>query len=267
MKPETNSSHSPSRRKFIFAGAIAFLSALFGRKVEADPKPEPLVTSGQPLTTDVRLGNPPLQPLDTMILFERGDDNNGRPMTHEILSLIHQELGKNSYPWTIYASLETHHEVGDACVLCSRLNKYGPGWSTGLHSEVFNHARAVAIGVNVEMSSDYTGSEAQKVIGMNIQAVHGPTPMQYGIHIHDGENHFETGIGLEGKGAVGLDLPGQFQTGIHTHSNNIRLNEGSCIELEETGRIRVRYRKGRVEFLNGDRCFGHLDVNGEDHPL
>jgi hypothetical protein len=38
-------------------------------------------------------------------------------------------------------------------------------------------------------------------------------------------------------------------------------------ELEETGRIKFRYRAGRIEFLNGEKCFGHLDVNGDDHGL
>jgi hypothetical protein len=31
--------------------------------------------------------------------------------------------------------------------------------------------------------------------------------------------------------------------------------------------IKVRYKAGKIEFLNGERCFGHLDVNGADHPL
>jgi len=222
---------------------------------------------GEPLTTHVRAGDPPVQPLDTMLLFERGDDNNDRAMTHEVLSLIHQEKGRNSYPWTMYASLETHHEVGDACVVCSRLHKHGPGWSTGLHSEVFSHARAVALGVNIEMSNDYAGPDPTQVIGLNIQAVGGPRPMQYGIQVHEGQGRFERGIGLNGTGTVGLDVAGRYETGIHAHDNDIRLNEGACVVLDGEGQVRVRYREGRIEFLNGDRCFGHLDVNGEDHAL
>jgi hypothetical protein len=201
------------------------------------------------------------------LLFERGDENNGRAMTHEVLSLVHQEKGKNSYPWTLYASLETHHEVGDACVVCSRLHKHGPGWSTGLHSEVFNHHRGVALGANIEMSNDYAGAAETTVTGLNIQAVGGATPMQSAIQIHDGSNSFQTGIKLKGKGRTGIDLPGSFQVGVNLHNNSIRLNEGSCVELDGKGQIKVRYRNNRVEFLNGERCIGHLDVNGEDHPL
>jgi hypothetical protein len=249
-------------------GFAALLGAVFGKRAKADGEtPSGLRKSGEPLTTRLRKGEPPVQPLDTMVLFERGDDNNGRAMTHEVLSLIHQEKGKNSYPWTLYASLETHHEVGDACVVCSRLHKHGPGWSSGLHSEVFNHARAVALGVNIEMSNDYPGPEPTQVIGLNIQAVKGPRPMQYGIQIHDGEGHFERAIGLNGAGEKGIDLAGKFEVGLDAHDNAIRLNEGACVILDGEGRIRLRYRSGRIEFLNGDRCFGHLDVNGEDHAL
>ena len=259
-----NSSFRSHRRNFIFAGLVSALAGVFsGRRANAAPPK----SSGEPVTTRMRQGEPPSQPLDTMLLFERGDDNNGRAMTHEVLSLIHQEKGKNSFPWTIYASLETHHETGDACVLCSRLHKHGPGWSTGLHSEVFNHSRGVSLGANIEMSSDYAGDEQSEVIGLNVQAVGGAKPMRHGIQIHDGANHFETAINLKGQGTTGVDLPGNFQVGLNLHNNNIRLNEGACVELDGKGLIKVRYKENRIEFLNGDRCFGHLDVNGPDHAL
>ncbi|HOX55320.1 MAG TPA: hypothetical protein P5205_01735 [Candidatus Paceibacterota bacterium] len=260
-----NATHSSGgRRKFLLTGLISLVAGLLGlRKTTAAA----VTSSGDPVTTRMRLGQPPGQPLDTMLLFERGDENNGRAMTHEVLSLIHQEKGKHSYPWTLYASLETHHETGDACVVCSRLHKHGPGWSTGLHSEVFNHGRGVALGVNIEMSNDYPGAEQTVIAGLNIQAVGGPVPMQYGIQIHDGANHFQTAIHLPGKGATGIDLPGAFQTGLNLHNNNIRLNEGACVELDGKGKIKLRYRKNRIEFLNGDHCFAHLDVNAKDHAL
>jgi hypothetical protein len=260
---------STNRRRFLWSGLIAFISGIFGRKAAAENSHDAsrLQRSGEPMTTHMRLGSPPSPPLDTMLLFERGDNNNDRAMTHQVLSLIHQEKGKHSYPWTMYASLETEHEVGDACVVCSRLHKNGPGWSSGLHSEVFNHGRAVALGVNVEMSNDYSGPDPTEVIGLNIQAVSGQRPMQYGIQIQDGQGHFETGIGLNGKSEKGIDMKGKFDVGLNMHGNPIQLNEGTCVILDGKGQIRVRYHNGRIEFLNGERCFGHLDVNGEDHAL
>jgi hypothetical protein len=259
-----------SRRRFLTRLLAAGGALWLGTKSFAQEAVRPgWLFRGDPVTTHVRLGEPTTQPLDTMLLFERGDEHNDdRPMTHEVLSLIHEEKGRKSYPWTIYASLATHHEVGDACVLCSRLHKHGPGWSTGLHSEVFNHGRAVALGANIEMSSDYDGPEPTEVIGLNIQATGGPRPMQYGLQIHEGQGRFEKGIGLKGSGKVGLDVSGKYEAGVHTHDNDVRLNEGACVVLDgDAGKIRVRYREGRIEFLNGDRCFGHLDVNGEDHAL
>ena len=260
-----NSNAKPApRRHFLSSGLLSLICGFFGLRAKAVPV---LSTSGTPVSTRMRLGEVPSQPLDTMLCFERGDDHNGRAMTHEVLSLVHVEKGKHSYPWTFYSSLETHHESGDACVVCSRLHKHGPGWSAGLHSEVFNHSRAVALGVNIEMSNDYLGPEQTTVIGLNIQAVGGPSPMQHAIQIHDGANHFETAIHLAGQGTTGIDVPGKFRTGLNLQDNSLRLNEGACVELDGKGQIKFRLRNNRIEFLNGDRCFGHLDINAEDHAL
>jgi hypothetical protein len=234
------------RRNFLRTGLASLVACVFAKKSNAAPTLE----DPNLIKRHMRQGNPPTQPLDTMLLFERGDDNNGRAMTHEVLSLIHEEKGENSYPWTLYTSLDTHHLNGDACVHCARLHKHNAGWSTGLHSEVFNHARGVALGANIEMSSDFTGPETTEVIGVNIQAVGGSRPMQHGIQIHDSGNHFDTGINLKGT----------FKTaGIAMH--------GIAIALDENGEITVRYRGGKIEFLNGKKCIGHIDVNGEDHAL
>ena len=243
------------------SAAIASLVGVIAGKAQGAD-----ATDSEVLKRHERRGNPPSQPLDTFVLFERGDDADTRG-TRQVLSLIHEERAKSSWPWTLYTSLATFHEIGDACVHCARLHKNGPGWSAGIHSEVFNHARAVALGVNIEMSNDYVGSEAQQVYGLNIQAVSGA--MQYAIHIHDKDEHahFDTGIGVNGRGKVGIDLAGKYDVGVHTHGNNIRLGEGACVELDEKGEIKVRYREGKIEFLNGDRRVAYIEMNGNDHAL
>ncbi len=261
-----------TRRGFIIAGLAALVGSLLGKKTAAaaeEAKPEPertMVAKGETLTRHMMKGRPPVEPLDTMILWERSDNNTERAMTHEILSLIHEEKGNKSYPWTIYAHLTTSHVEGDACVMCSRLTKKEPGWSSGLHSEVFAHARGVALGVNVEMSNHYTGTEPTQIYGINVLAAHGG-PCDEGIHIHDANSHWKVGIGLDGKGNTGLDVRGKYGVGLNMHSNNIRLDEGSSIELDGEGRVKVRYRAGRIEFLNGDKCVGHILVDAEDHAL
>jgi hypothetical protein len=261
-------SNESTRRNFIWKGLLALSAGLLGKKAlagEDAPKNPKLQMEGDVMRTSVYQGRPPIEPLDTMIRFERSDDNNGRAMTHEILSLMHEEKGANSYPWTIYAGLATHHVQGDGCVMCSRLHKHGAGWSTGLHSEVYNHARAVALGVNIEMTNLYAGPDPTQIVGLNIQMLPG-NPMQMGIQIH-GEGQVEKGIGLNGRGDVGLDLGGKYATGINTHANTIRVDEGTCIELDGKGQVKVRYLNGRIEFLNGDKCVGHLDMKGEDHKI
>ena len=257
------------RRAFLKGAFTLLLGALFPSKSKAalNPSEHPaLQTEGEVLKTTVSQGVPPIEPLDTMIRFERSDNNTGRAMTHEILSLIHEEKGPNSYPWTIYSHLTSNHVQGDACVLCSRLTKNNRGWSAGLHSEVFSYAPMVALGVNIEMSNLYDGNDQTVVIGLNIQA-HGSKPCQYGIQIEDADSHFEKGIGLNGKGDAGMDITGKFGVGIDAHDNSIRLNEGAAIELDGVGKVRLRYNQGRIEFMNGERCIGHINTDGQDHEL
>lgn len=253
---------SGSQRRILLKSLVAIATGLFSRKAIGQETTSKLQTEGTTLKTSVYKGRPPVEPLDTMIRFERSDDNNGRPMTHEILSLIHEEKGARSYPWTIYAHLTTNHSEGDACVLCSRLHKNARGWSTGLHSEVFNNAPMVGLGVNVEMTNHYTGSEPTVLYGVNIMAC-GPKPCQAGLVIKNNgsskEAIFEKQISLESDGQIGIDLAAKFDAGI-----NMR---GNTITLDKDGMIAIRYHNGRIEFLNGDKCVAHIDVNKEDHKL
>jgi hypothetical protein len=253
------------RRSFITRGLLALIAGALGKKALGEEKASALGKQGEAVTTHMWKGRPPFEPLDTMLLFERSDEHNSDPMTHEILSLEHEERGRQSYPWTVYSHLTTHHEVGDACVFCSRLHKNNRGWSAGYHSEVFSNGPMVGLGANIEMSNTYGGDEKTVLIGVNVQTL-GPNNVQYGMQIH-GEGVCEKGIGLNGKGQVGLDVAGRYDAGIHMHGNSIRLDEGTCIELDGQGKVRLRYRQGRIEFLNGDKCVGHIDVDGEDHRI
>lgn len=265
MSDATSEKVTHSRRRgFLLSGLVALAGGLFGKKALAAEEQGELVTEGQVLKTHVMKGKPPFEPLDTMVLFERSDNSNGPASSHEIISLEHEEKGNVSYPWTVYSHLTTHHTEGDAVVYYARLHKKGPGWSTGFHSEVFSSARAVGLGMNIEMYNNHPIDT--QMIGLNVQA-HGPYDSQYGIQVHDTDGHFERGIGLNGKGKVGLDLGGEFETGIDTHSNDIRLNEGACVILDGRGDVRVRYQGGRIEFLNGERCVAHISVHGRDHEL
>ncbi len=253
---------STGRRSLLLAGLAALLgavSAAAARTRDAVEAAGRLTTRGQILRTEVSLGDPPREPLDTMIHFRRSDDNRGRAVTHQILSLSHEEKGPDSYPWTVYAHLGTHHETGDACVVCSRLHKYGPGWSSGLHSEVFNHNRAVSIGVNVEMGNDYEGKEATQIIGVNVQAV-GPLPADHGIQVHDGKGRFRKGIGIEGACDVAIELRGSHAVGIDMGGCQLRLGENGEMALDGAGEVVMRYRDGAVEFVRKGRVCARIPL-------
>ncbi|MCC6484165.1 MAG: hypothetical protein IT209_04890 [Armatimonadetes bacterium] len=258
-----------TRRGFLRTALAAAFGGVSGAAAWAREAVEgrSLKTDGEVLKQRVSLGVPPVEPLDTMIHFQRSDDNNGRAMTHEILSLSHEEKGKNSYPWTVYAHLDTHHEQGDACVLCSRLHKYGPGWSAGLHSEVFAHNRAVALGVNVEMFNDYTGSEATRNIGVNVQSIScSPKPCDFGMQIH-GDGGFTRAINIDSKGDVAIDVNGSYKTGIDLHGKEIRLGDGGSILLDEKDQVRLRYHNGAIEIWKGDRRAAFLTLSDNDRRL
>lgn len=260
-----------NRRGFLGAAAALLTGFLVGGRARAQSGAAPVAGDGIErrgglLNRFMRQGTLKPLPLDTMVLLERGDNHTTLPNgTHEVLSLVQEERGPLAFPWTLFASLVTHHEKGDAVVLQSRLHKHGAGWSTGMHSEAFCHGRGVTLGANIEMHNDFAEPEGANVIGLNIQASEGE--IGSGIQIQDGGGNFHTGIRLNGKGPNGLDMVGKYDVGINAHDNPIRLNEGACIELDGVGAIRVRYQNGRIEFLNGDKCFGHLDVHGQDHAL
>ena len=281
---EENTSKTDKRRNFLrkwlwaAVCSLPFISGIFGQHADAaasKPKaPEPetssssgLTMEGETLKTRVSKNRTFIEPLDTMIRFDRCDDNNDRAMTHEILSLLHEEKGKKSFPWTIYARLATHHVEGDACILCARLHKRGAGWSCGLHSEVFNEAPMVGIGVNIEMGNKYTGPDESYLIGANIMAC-GPQPCRFGIQILDnGSGIFEKGIGVNSKGPVGIDIAGKYDKGLHMHGNDIWVDEGTSIVLDGKGQIRLRYKEGKIEFLNGEKCVGFIKTDGEEHAI
>jgi hypothetical protein len=223
--------------------------------------------SGEVLHQRVSLGEPPFEPLDTMMHFRRADENNGKAITHEVLSLTHEEKGKSSYPWTLYAHLDTHHETGDACVVCARLHKYGPGWSTGLHSEVFAHNRAVSLGANIEMFNDYRGGDPTQVYGVNIQSIlSSPVPGDVGLNIH-GAGGWKKAIQIDSKGEVAIDVKGDYPTGLDLHGKDLVLDRGGSLILDRAARIRIRCQDGVIEFLKGDRCFARFKTDGAQREL
>ncbi len=258
---------STSRRRLLWALFAPAAGAWAATTTHAKGMIKSLKTKGEVLKQEVWQGEPPVEPLDTMIHFRRSDNSEGRAITHEILSLTHEEKGSSSYPWTIYAHLDTHHVTGDACVLCSRLHKYGPGWSTGLHSEVFNHNRAVALGLNVEMSNDYAGKEATAVHGINVQAISSsPQACDVGLNIH-GDGGFKRAINIESKGEVAIDINGTYKTGIDLHGKELRLGKDGSIALDERGDVRVRLKDNVIEFIKDGRRAAHIRLDGDDRAL
>ncbi len=71
MKNNTSASRSTPRRSFLFAGLASLVTGLFCQRTA---KAAGIKAAGEPVTTHLRQGEPPVQPLDTMLLFERPSD-------------------------------------------------------------------------------------------------------------------------------------------------------------------------------------------------
>ena len=256
--------HTLTRRGFLRHALLPVFAAL-GAGLSQTENAEAQEPAGDMLPRRFVVGQPDIPPLDSPITFAREGTHDG-PQTHQVLSLIQEEKGPNSFPWTLYAQLRTAHTGGDAVGYYARLYKDGPGWSCGVHSEVFSKNWGVGIGVNIEVANQYEGTEGfNGIIGIEMQSL-GPKPALAGLQI-EGKGGFESGIRMRAETHVGVDITGQCDVGVHLRQNSLRMDEGSWVELDEEGKVRLRYREGNIEFWSGERRIAHLPVTAEDHAL
>jgi hypothetical protein len=252
-----------SRRGFVKAALLSVFAVVAdgaaGLAAAQETPPE------EPLPRRLVIGEPDIPPLDSPVVFAR-EGAHEQGMTHEVFSLIQEEKGSNAFPWTVYAQLRTQHTAGDAVVFYSRLYKDGPGWSCGFHSEVFAKNWGVALGANIEMSNQYEGTEGfNGVIGLEMQSL-GPKPARSGIQI-EGAGGYEALVRLTADGQTGIDCAGNYGVGVNLGRNPLRLAEGSWIQLDADGQVKLRYNRGNIEFFNGDRRVAHLAMDAQDHAL
>jgi hypothetical protein len=221
-------------------------------------------------------------PLNTSVLLTRKISRElNENSTAQLLSLVMENDNTNYplFPWPFYIQLTTNHDEGDAVGSYVRLITSGTGWSAGHHSEVIQSGSGTNIGMNVEMSKP---SGAGRTIGLNLQAEQGYGDVKAAfwgdeaINIQtDADSGWDTGIkfnaarmntGIEfsdqSKGNRGIWLKGRFAVGIDLANNNLRINQGAKLELEETGQITISFnqRLQRIEFKNDSAVLGYIDT-------
>jgi hypothetical protein len=229
------------------------------------PQPQPVPAPADLLPRRFLVGTPDIPPLDSPIVFAR-EETHIKGGTVEVLSLIQEEKGDNSFPWTLYTQLRTRHTTGDACGICTRLYKDGPGWCAGIHSEVFSKNWGVGIGVNIEVSNQYEGTQGfNAILGIEMQSL-GPKPALAGLQV-EGPGGYESMVRLRSTAKTGIELTGKCDVGVNLHANSLRLDEGAFVQLDQTGQIKLRYHEGNIEFFNGDKRIAYLPTNAEDHKL
>ncbi len=251
----------------VFGLVAAARGAAFAEAAQAPPKPRPQAHPEGTTPVPFRFieGKPALPPLDTPLLFAR-QQSNPQFCTHQVLALVMEEHNENSFPWVQYNQLTTSHTGGDACGFYSRVYKQGPGWSAGVHSEIFSSNWGVGIGVNIEVSNDYEGQSGfNGIFGAVILSL-GKRPAKAGLLL-GGKQRFEHGLLLQAATDTGLDLQGDCNVGLNLHHNRLRLAEGAWLDFDEKGEVRLRYWKGKLEFFKGDKRVAYLPLDKPDHEL
>jgi hypothetical protein len=212
---------------------------------------------------------PVIPPLDSAVTWARQHDEDGTAETHEMLSLIFNETGVNSYPWPVYIQLSTVHEHGDACGTYVRMLKNGgDGWAASYHTDLISGPTAggVNIGTNIEITNP---SPKLRAIGVNIQqedqyadaAINiqnnqdkASGPWTYGLHFD---------VGSRGKKAIQVD--GTWSAGLDVGSNDIMMNAGTRLFLasgDEAGvALRFNSKSKQLEILSGDALIAFLPVD------
>ncbi len=234
-------------------------------------------------------------PVNSPIDFKRFNNVPNAPGagdTHSVLSVqsVNDVEGQTSFAWPLLVKLTTNHASGDGDGVTVQLHHGGSGtasWATGYHVDGYHEGLGTTIGSNIEMINGVAGSSGD-TIGLNVQskayqATDGlriqTAPLagapEYtggwwnGIRLMgdaaSGNGWFDTGINLDAatKGRRGIWLQGQFETGIDLGNNNIRMNGGTKINLEQTSQIALKYNPSlnRIEFMNGTTVVAYLNVN------
>jgi hypothetical protein len=201
---------------------------------------------------------PVVPPLDSSVVWARQHNEDGTAETHEMLSLIYNETGVNSFPWPVYIQLSTVHEHGDACGTYVRMLKNGGnGWAASYHTDLISGPTAggVNIGTNIEITNP---SPKLRAIGVNIQqedqyadaAINvqnnedkASGPWNYGIHF-DVNSHGKKAIQVDGTWSAGLDVG----------SNDIFMDAGTRLFFASGEKVALRYNSEskQLEILAGD---------------
>jgi hypothetical protein len=228
-----------------------------------------------------------LPPLDTGLLLAGGvsPDTPGAGGTHELLSLI-MEANRSAnrdfsgHPWPLYIQLTTNYDAGAGVGVYVRERSGGNNWETGFHVENFPQGGGTKIGYNAEM---YKKNPAARVIGVNLQAKtetrgnQTPARLNEAINIQsDPGTGWETGIKFDGTtvadgirfteashGQRAIAVRGNYGVSLDAGKAPIRLDAGTPIELDGSGKIRMVYdpKTMRILFLNGDTVLAYIDVH------
>jgi hypothetical protein len=162
-----------------------------------------------------------------------------------------------------------------------RLIKDGDGWGTAYHAETFHDdGNGTTIGVNIE---PHKGKDVGRSIGLNILSVAWQmdgnvrdTVIDEAVNINcEPRTQFQTGMRFHqaSRGVRAIWIQGDWDVGLDTGDNCIRMNAGSELCFEETRRFYIKYNPdmGRIEFHNRgdgeDRVIGYIPADAPEHEL
>jgi hypothetical protein len=229
------------------------------------------------------------QPLDSSVAWTRRQPlDESRPgYVRSVLSLLAEGQGVNSYPWPLYVQVRATPRAdatmssANAFGVNARLHNSGGGFGACFFADLQHSGGGTDVAYDLELIN--LGGKG-RTIGLNI--LNAGDPNDISASSHSGSEAinvqtqipgkgWNTGIRLEpnSKGGIagdrGIWVEGNYNVGLDMESNDIKLNRGAKIFLDENKTLYLWLNPDntRLEFRYLDKVLGFLTLGSVEHEL
>lgn len=232
---------------------------------------------------DQPLVNP--QVLDCPVVWQRKHADPGPGYVSSILTLEQESDGPNAYPWPLFVKVTATPDPAatmssaNAFGVLARLINNGPGFGAPFFSDLQHGGAGTDIGFDCELVSTNPGG---RTIGLNILNAGNGMPASdhngsQAINIQSGPGgrgwdtaiHLEKAAGTESAGERGIGIDAKFGLGIDMGDNNLKLNKGAKVYLDENQTVFLWLNpdNNRLEFRYLNQVLGYLKLDSVEHEM